>query len=302
MTNSIHLRTSVVTRTAHAAAALMLAFGLSVAAPGQSSRSGGSAGSRSSGSGGSSGSAGPQSESSSMGSGSDATRSSGASTVGSAATASTETSADTRRFIQKAAKSGLKEVRLARLAAERATDPAVRDYAQMLLADHQQANVQLTSIARTRGIAVVSSSTTGSTGTHAAAGGTASTSTAPSRERTDRDTASTSRGIEGGQAGTQTSSGGMSAQTPGSGVDADTSEAMRDIDQDAKKLAEKSGAAFDRAYIEKMIKDHKDDIELFEDAGKRAGDSEVSGFAQATLPKLRAHLSRAESLEHQVKH
>lgn len=57
-----------------------------------------------------------------------------------------------REFAVKAAQGALAEVRLAELAQARSGNPAVRDFAARMIADHGAANAQLQQIARARGI------------------------------------------------------------------------------------------------------------------------------------------------------
>jgi len=63
------------------------------------------------------------------------------------------------------------------------------------------------------------------------------------------------------------------------------------------RLAALSGAAFDRAYIDDMVKDHKADIALFEKASRASGDSPLKKFAADKLPTLREHLKMAEEAQ-----
>jgi len=63
-------------------------------------------------------------------------------------------SAADRSFVTEAAGSGLYEVAVARLATEKASDPAVKDYAAMLLDHHRQANDKLKLVAKDKGITV----------------------------------------------------------------------------------------------------------------------------------------------------
>lgn len=57
-----------------------------------------------------------------------------------------------RKFVQEAAGSGLFEVQAAQLAASKATDPAVKSYATMLVEHHSAANNELTQLANTKGV------------------------------------------------------------------------------------------------------------------------------------------------------
>lgn len=59
-----------------------------------------------------------------------------------------------REFAVKAAQGGLAELRLAELAQARSTNPAVREFAARMIADHGAANAQLQQIARAKGIAL----------------------------------------------------------------------------------------------------------------------------------------------------
>src|SRR5690606_27140709 len=70
---------------------------------------------------------------------------------------------------------------------------------------------------------------------------------------------------------------------------------------DLQKLSEKTGADFDKAFMDQMVKDHKKTIDLFEKAEKNAKDADIRAFAQKTLPTLRSHLDRAQQLQDQLK-
>ncbi len=64
--------------------------------------------------------------------------------------------------------------------------------------------------------------------------------------------------------------------------------------QDAyKKLNDKSGNDFDKAYSDMMVSGHKDAIALFETASTESTDPEIKSWATSTLPALRTHLDRA---------
>lgn len=67
--------------------------------------------------------------------------------------------------------------------------------------------------------------------------------------------------------------------------------------KDMEKLKEKHGAGFDKAYTKSMIKDHKEDIALFEKEAKSGTSPAVKAFANDTLPTLREHLKMAEQMK-----
>ncbi|WP_062543134.1 DUF4142 domain-containing protein [Rufibacter tibetensis] len=63
------------------------------------------------------------------------------------------------------------------------------------------------------------------------------------------------------------------------------------------KVMTNTGAAFDKAYMEAMVKDHKDNLDRFEEMAEKGKDMELKAFAAKGLPMLRAHLKQAEELE-----
>jgi len=67
-----------------------------------------------------------------------------------------------------------------------------------------------------------------------------------------------------------------------------------------KLLDGKTGADFDKAYIDAMISDHKKDIEAFEKEANEAKDQDVKNFANQTLPKLKEHLSAAQGIQAKI--
>jgi putative membrane protein len=73
-------------------------------------------------------------------------------------------------------------------------------------------------------------------------------------------------------------------------------------DMNAKDKATKarlemlSGAQFDRAYMNDMVKDHVEDISEFNKEAKMGKDPDVKGFASQTLPTLQDHLKNARSV------
>ena len=60
------------------------------------------------------------------------------------------------------------------------------------------------------------------------------------------------------------------------------------------ELAEKSGAEFDKEYVDFMVKDHKDDIDEFKDEAEKGNDAELKAWAAAKVPTLQHHLETAQ--------
>jgi putative membrane protein len=114
-------------------------------------------------------------------------------------------------------------------------------------------------------------------------------------------------GLGGGDATT--------AQQPGSGTSApgrpdaargqtasggETAQMHTEMAQVQQKLEGTAGAAFDRAYLEEMVKHHEKDIQEFERAAQ-SDNPQVRAFAQRTLPTLREHLQQAQQLQQSIR-
>ena len=65
------------------------------------------------------------------------------------------------------------------------------------------------------------------------------------------------------------------------------------------RLSKLSGAEFDRAYMSEMLKDHREDVEMFRKA-QQSSDADVKSFASRTLPTLEDHLASAERIDKQA--
>jgi putative membrane protein len=66
-------------------------------------------------------------------------------------------------------------------------------------------------------------------------------------------------------------------------------------------LAAKTGADFDKAYVDAMVDGHKKTISLFEDAAKNCKDADLKAFAEKTLPTIKGHLTEIESIKKGMK-
>jgi putative membrane protein len=134
-----------------------------------------------------------------------------------------------RHFLEEATAGGQAEVTLGRLAAQKAKDPAVKDFGQKMVQDHTKANQQLSGVLSQAGI------------------------------------------------------------TPPPAND----QMLR---ADQAKLEKLKGAAFDRAYMRMMLKDHRHDVQLFQQE-EASENPALKRFASDTLPILRNHLNMAEAIE-----
>jgi putative membrane protein len=59
---------------------------------------------------------------------------------------------------------------------------------------------------------------------------------------------------------------------------------------------QKKGAAFDKDYMDMMVKGHKETIDNFEKASKNLKEDSYKTFAAKTLPVLQKHLDSAQAI------
>jgi len=71
-------------------------------------------------------------------------------------------------------------------------------------------------------------------------------------------------------------------------------QAMRD------RLSGLGGPDFDRAYMSEIVRDHTEDIALFERAAEISSDPDLKAWAARSLPMLRDHLALARQVNSEV--
>ena len=74
-----------------------------------------------------------------------------------------------------------------------------------------------------------------------------------------------------------------------------------DQKKEMEKLSKKSGADFDKAYVDMMVEDHKKDIDAFKKATDKVGDNDIKNFATNTLPTLQKHLDSIQAIKSKSK-
>jgi putative membrane protein len=133
-------------------------------------------------------------------------------------------------FSVEAANGGMIEIQLAALAKTRAMNHRVKNFAAMILEDHNKINAELQRIATAKNITL---------------------------------------------------------------PQALSDEAKKHID----RLNKKDKGEFDRAYMNMMVRDHKDDVEEFERMARDGKDPALRDFAEETLPILKKHLDSARAID-----
>lgn len=88
------------------------------------------------------------------------------------------------------------------------------------------------------------------------------------------------------------------AQVKGISLPAAVGEDHRDKIQ---KLQEKTGADFDKEYIDLMVKAHEKDVKAFEKQAEDGNDAELKSWAAGKVTTLRHHLEMTKAAEEVVK-
>lgn len=198
-----------------------------------------------------------------------------------------------RKFVLKAAREGMKEVALAQLAVSKAERPEVRELASQLVRDHTSSNRELMSIAQVEGIPVPRNNP-----------GPKGAEVEPAEAGASRvDPGDSSAPPANAQSGAAQTAPAPAQDTPAQ--DAATRNAeenagnparAREHQEELRKLQDQSGVEFDEAFLKKMEECRVKDIETFERAKTEVNSPRLKGFIEKTLPVLRAHASRIETL------
>lgn len=67
-----------------------------------------------------------------------------------------------------------------------------------------------------------------------------------------------------------------------------------------ERLSKMEGVRFDEAYMDFMVRDHRQDIDAFQKQVDEGNDHSLTGWAKEKLPVLRHHLQMAESIQQMV--
>jgi putative membrane protein len=70
-----------------------------------------------------------------------------------------------------------------------------------------------------------------------------------------------------------------------------------DHKKEIEDLSKKSGKAFDKAYVNAMVKGHESTVDLFQSSLDKSNDTEVKNFINNTLPKVKAHLDSVKAIQ-----
>lgn len=87
------------------------------------------------------------------------------------------------------------------------------------------------------------------------------------------------------------------AKSEGVTIPSDMGSEGKELQQRLQKL---SGSEFDQAYMQEMLKDHKKDIEAFNQQAQNGNDPEVKNWAVKTLPTLREHYQLGQAAAEKI--
>jgi len=138
------------------------------------------------------------------------------------------------KFAVDAANGGMAEVALGKLALQQSQNAKVKEFANMMVADHGKANDELMALAKSKNI------------------------TLPATVSADKQ-------------------------------------------KEADDLAKKTGADFDKGYVDAMVDGHKKTVSMFEDESKNAKDPDLKAFVDKTLPTIKMHLQHIEAMKASMK-
>jgi len=79
------------------------------------------------------------------------------------------------------------------------------------------------------------------------------------------------------------------------------SEPNTDMQKKINDLKQKTGNDFDKAYIDLMVDDHKDDIDEFQKEADKGNDAEIKTWAAGKVPTLQHHLKMAQDIQDALK-
>ena len=71
--------------------------------------------------------------------------------------------------------------------------------------------------------------------------------------------------------------------------------------KEADDLGKKTGKAFDKAYVDAMVKGHKETIDMFNGASGKVKDAAVKTFVDNTIPTLEHHYMRIKDIKKGMK-
>ncbi|MEP7323982.1 MAG: DUF4142 domain-containing protein [Saprospiraceae bacterium] len=157
------------------------------------------------------------------------------------------------QFVWKASRAGMKEVAMCTEATTKASSDRVKSFAEMLVRDHTSANEELKGIAEKNNIKLTAD-----------------------RDKTDMDKMDKNK----------------AEWTDKNKMEGDKMDKNKE-GMDMHNMSAKTGAEYDKEYMQMMVNEHNKAIELFKMESTNGKNADVKAFATKTLPTLQMHLDSA---------
>jgi len=183
--------------------------------------------------------------------------------------------------LQSLHKANQDEINAGKLAQQKANDPAVKDFAKMLVDDHTKADQQVTDVAKRANVTLGGNESQPS---NPAPGAPATGPTQPAAPNAPAPTPAPTQPPappSGGTTAPGHTGGGSSLAGAG-----DPLESLRNL----------SGQEFDREFLTMQVEDHGMLISQLNGQLPKLGDSETAKLVQQLLPQLQTHLDKAKQL------
>ena len=94
---------------------------------------------------------------------------------------------------------------------------------------------------------------------------------------------------------------GKLASSKGVDFTAGKEKRQKKIDDKVADMSKKSGADFDKDYVDDMVKDHEKDVKDFKKQAEVGKDEDVKKWAAQTLPTLEEHLKMIKDIQSKMK-
>ena len=206
----------------------------------------------------------------------------------------------------------MREVEISRIAQQKASNPKVKEFANMMVQQHTKKNQQLHALAASKRVSInnttavgAGSSTTGSFSGTSSLGGAQKAGGINDRTSTNLSGSTqmgvSTPGLSSGTTNNTTWNSGKSANNSANhmGNMSSSTSLNTSVSPGTNELNNLNGAEFDRKYLEIMIRDHEQAVDLFTRA-MQSNDKQVKALATKTLPALRAHLYDAKKLNNSL--
>lgn len=222
----------------------------------------------------------------------------------------TGTATTPQAFVQQVADMNQQEIELARLAQTRATSEDVKDYAEDLIDDHNDALDALRDYAKENNITLRTTSTTSSTSTSQPGTSSSTTRGGQTQGQSSSSTSSTQSAQRGGrdddqvgsarnpQAGQTRPQGAGQSSTQSSTQSSSQTGSQASVQEQIRELSTKSGTEFDRSWVQDVVMNHTRAIAMLERQQQaKTFDEDLQDLVEDQLEKRRDSLEKAREIQ-----